>query len=608
MVRLFFSCVCFCLSTMVSAQTKAIGTNISSVADWSPEILFVDVFKTARPWISFDEGGEWNSGVEVALRPDGYPLQIPYNDGTNPPQYVRTLLLWSGDGTYPSGDYRLIVSGTGTVQLSGSAEGQFSCPTDQTISVDNTGGGIIFEILSSDPDDPVHDIKLIEPGSHDSYQTEPFFPEMLDFLSDFETIRFMDLMETNFSPVRLWTDRTPISYYSYAVKSGVPYEYLIALANKTQKNPWICIPEQADDDFVRQMAELLKTSLDPDLDIYVEYTNEAWNSIFSANAHVIQMGAMLGYSGQPWAQGWKYYAKRSADIHHIFEGVFGDDDRIINVVSAQAANAWLCNYILDSYKDSLYNPHQIQADVLAIAPYFGGGLADRLGDLGLAKDISVDAILDSLEYLALHESFDRMDEAKDVADQHGVELIAYEGGQHLVSYSYRHLPEYINKLAEVNRHTRMQDLYCQYFDHWYNTVRGGLFCHFSSHGRYTQYGYWGVKEHMWDSLAPKYLALKNCVFEPVVSIVDPVFAEQQFRVYPNPALHTLTIATDRPEGYDIRLYNMLGQQVDGTTARKQADQKIILDVRNLPEGLYLLEIESKNAKIGGITKQIYILP
>ncbi|MBC8196400.1 MAG: T9SS C-terminal target domain-containing protein [Candidatus Marinimicrobia bacterium] len=487
-----------------------IGSNISSLADWSSEITFVNVFNQAREWISFDNGGAWDSGVPIALSSDGYPLEIPYNDGVNPPQYVRTLMLWDIDGLYPSGNYRLIVSGTGQITLSGAVNGTFSCPVDQVVSVNNSGG-IILTINSSALSDPINDIRLIIPGSHNTYQTAPFNPSFLNYISDFETIRFMDFMKTNFSPVVSWSDRSPHDYYTQTLQSGVAYEYLIELCNTTQKNAWVCIPHQADNNFITQFATLLRDSLDPNLNVYVEYTNEAWNGIFSQSQYVEIMGNSLGYAGQPWEQGWKYYAKRSADIHYIFETVFNNENRIVNVVASQTLG-YVSDYILSRYEEVAYNPNQVQAEALANAPYFGGGLADVIGNAGLANTITVDDILDSLEYSSLPQAFIEMQDGKLVAQNHNVEYIAYEGGQHLVSYAYTSNLNFVNTLIEVNRNPRMEDLYCQYFNYWYDTIQGGLFCQFTSHYKPGIYGSWGVKEHMNDTLAPKYLGLKNCVF------------------------------------------------------------------------------------------------
>src|SRR5690606_38764763 len=67
------------------------------------------------------------------------------------------------------------------------------------------------------------------------------------------------------------------------------------------------------------------------------------------------------------------------------------------------------------------------------------------------------------------------------------------------------------KLIAANKHPDLENLYCQYFDYWYENV-GGLFANFASHGNYSKWGSWGVKEHMNDFENPKYLGLQNCVF------------------------------------------------------------------------------------------------
>ena len=70
--------------------------------------------------------------------------------------------------------------------------------------------------------------------------------------------------------------------------------------------------------------------------------------------------------------------------------------------------------------------------------------------------------------LSLQESFLWMDANKIVADTHGLELIAYEGGQHLVANgTYHNDTVYVSKLKDANRHSRMQNLYCDYFNYWY---------------------------------------------------------------------------------------------------------------------------------------------
>lgn len=396
------------LSSTVPAQSqiqRPIGTNMSGIKDWSTELVFVDIFKQCRKWIPFEKGGAWDSGVNVPLGENGYPLEIPYNDNVHSPQYVKTLMLWGIENRFPAGNYRLIVSGTGKITLSGAANGTFTCPFNGQVEIDNNKSGIILEINSSLKSDPVRDIHLIMPGFENSYSTHPFNPAFINFIKDFQVLRFMDFMQTNNSLVITWDDRNKTDYYTQTLKNGIAYEYIIDLCNRTKTDAWICIPHAADNNYILQMATLLKNGLDPGLKVYVEYSNEVWNGIFSQNNYAQNMGDSLGFSGKPWEQGWKFYAKRTADIHRIFEDEFKGTNRLVKVIAVQAANSWVSNFIIDRYEESQYNPTGVSADALAIAPYFGGGLADAIGDAGLINTISVNDILDSLENSSLKTAF-----------------------------------------------------------------------------------------------------------------------------------------------------------------------------------------------------------
>jgi hypothetical protein len=554
------------LITSVKAQDRRpIGTNISRVKDWSTELVFVDVFKQCRKWISYEKGGAWDSGVNVPLGVNGYPVEIPYNDKVHPPQHVKTLLLWGIEGKFPEGNYRFIVSGKGKITLSGAANGTFACPFDGAVQVDNSKSGIILEIDSSLVSDPVHDIRLIMPGFENTYLTNPFNPAFIDFLTDFQVIRFMDFMQTNNSPVTSWNDRNQPDYYTQTLENGVAYEYMVKLCNRTKTDAWVCIPHGATDEFISEMAAFLKQSLAPELKIYIEYSNEVWNGIFSQNGYAKTMGESLGYSGKPWEQGWKFYAKRTADIHRIFETEFGNTDRLIKVIAVQAANDWVSNFIIDRYEETEYNPSGVTADALAIAPYFGGGLADAIGDNGLIASTTVDDILDSLENSSLEIAFTWMAKQKTIADNHNLKLVTYEGGQHLVTYSYRENQAFVDTLIAVNRNPEMENLYCAYFNYWYNTVQGGLFCNFSSHRTASKYGSWGVKEFMNDTLAPKYLGLKNCVFK--FNTTPPSQTEikkrtQNLNVYPIPAKDGILNISHKLDNPVVALCDIAGKSID----------------------------------------------
>ena len=563
-------CLVFGLFQLNGQISRPIGTNLSSIQDWSSEYVFVDVFNQCREWIphEYGSGAPWSSGITIPLGTNGYPLEIPFNNGIDPDQATRTLLFF-GDlaNKYPSGNYRLIASGSGQISLRFAATGTFSCPVDTLVWIDSSLGGLALEIDTSLVSDPVRDIHLIMPGFENTYPTNPYNPELISFMDDFQVIRFMDWMETNGSSNTLWTDRNTTDFYSQTLDNGVGYEHIVNLCNTSGKNPWICVPHRANNQYISELAKLFRDSLNPDLKIYIEYSNEVWNGSFAQSQYADSMGNVMGYSGNPWEQGWQYYAKRTADVMRIFENEFQDNSRLVKVISSQAANSWLTNYIIEKFEDPLYNPTQVQADAIAIAPYFGGSVANDIGNAGLINSVSVDDILDSLE-LSLPTAYAWMNANKVVADTHNLELIAYEGGQHLVANAtYYNDTAYVNKLMDANRHQRMEDLYCEYLNYWFDSTQAGLFCNFSSHGVYSKYGSWGIKEFMDDTLSPKYLGLQNCVFSynsdtTSTELVEYEKIERDIQVFPVPSNNGLIRIKHNLNSPDLFLYDNAGREIN----------------------------------------------
>jgi len=559
---------CFLLfSLLANAQiNRPIGINLSGVEDWSEEFVFVDVMKQARQWVTHDTAGgsAWSTNLAVPMGANGYPLQVPFTVGASAPQQVRTL-FYAGElnGLYPAGMYRLQVSGSGRVRLWGGASGVFNCPVDTLVSVNNTSGLIALEIEQSLQSNPIHDIHFVMPGHHTTYQTNPFYPALLDFLQDFQCIRFMDWMSTNGNPMTTWSERTRPNSYTQTRDQGVAYEYIVDLCNQLQKDAWICVPHAANDNFITKMARLFRDDLDPNLKIYIEYSNETWNGIFPQNQYGDSIGNALGYGGQPWDRTWKYTAKRSADIFQIFENEFVDDSRFIKVVASQAANSWVTNFIMERFSESQYNPTGVTADAIAIAPYYGG-VADDFVNANTYTSATVSDILDSMEY-SLPESYQWMDDHLIVADTFNVDLIAYEGGQHLVTYQQANDTAWVNKLKATQRDPRIQNQYCNYFSHWYDSTQAGLFCHFSSHGNWGRYGFWGTKENYADILSPKYVALQQCVFSQntdPTSVRSISKLDDKLSVYPNPsASGVFNVSFENNKIKELNVYSLQGKKI-----------------------------------------------
>jgi hypothetical protein len=98
-----------------------------------------------------------------------------------------------------------------------------------------------------------------------------------------------------------------------------------------------------------------------------------------------------------------------------------------------------------------------------------------------------------------------------VARTHGLKLVAYEGGQHLVGIGeVSNTPSITQLFTSANRDSRMNQLYTSYLSGW--SAQGGeLFMHFTDISSYSRFGSWGALEKIADTASPKYDALMSFV-------------------------------------------------------------------------------------------------
>src|SRR5205814_3369894 len=111
---------------------------------------------------------------------------------------------------------------------------------------------------------------------------------------------------------------------------------------------------------------------------------------------------------------------------------------------------------------------------------------------------------------ALDQARERMLAQKQIADAHGLPLVAYEGGQHLIVH--RGSKAQALFLA-ANHDPRMGAALQRNLDDW-KAAGGQLFVEFSYTVRSGAYGFWGLKEHQLDDQAPKWQAVKALRDQP----------------------------------------------------------------------------------------------
>ena len=173
----------------------------------------------------------------------------------------------------------------------------------------------------------------------------------------------------------------------------------------------------------------------------------------------------------------------------------------INVITGQSTNAWISEHLhLDPLFDPDFNPTGALPEAYGIAPYFGAnGLNGN--DPDIWEKLNEDIFIQRPEGSDNAGGDSRIEDIRDqheVASRYGIELIAYEGGQHITKSA-----------AEVNRDPRMYEIYIDYLDavSEYLTV----FAHYVHVANCKNSGAWGAKEYTGQSPneAHKYRALRD---------------------------------------------------------------------------------------------------
>ncbi len=351
----------------------------------------------------------------------------------------------------------------------------------------------------------ITNIKLIRPG-YAANTTQVFTNDYLAHLKQFTTIRFMDFTQTNNNAIVNWSDRAKVTDARQSTNKGVAWEYAIQMANQLKKDVWVNIPVNASDDYVKNLAQLFKANLSPDLAVYVEYSNEVWNGSFqqatddlnAAVAEVNAGGSPLNNDGVNnqyyWA--WRRIGKRLKEISDNFATVYGAEAinrKIRPVLANQFAQPEVAKQQLE-WLDQTYGSPSKYIYGIAGAPYFGAGDAiDANPNATVDQYIQgfSDSIQGSAKFYYGYNSF---------AMRYGLKSMAYEGGPD--TFGGGNVA--VKKAASLD--PRMADLVKTYLDSWYSQG-GGLFNWFQAGPTNwdTGFGSWGLSNAIDNLTSPKAL-------------------------------------------------------------------------------------------------------
>jgi hypothetical protein len=510
------------------AQTfpDKIGVTLEGLSIGTRSKPFVDLVKTSNPW-----GQITGSGL-APIDERGWPT----SDAVLGLFDIRPVPAWAPPIDDPDA-FQADFSGTYNMSFHGQADLSFQDTGDQVQNqafdkgknlttaqiVVPKGSGLLvvnFKNTKRTPSSPagsgVTDVRVFRPGyALDS--TAVFTDEFLKSLKPFAVIRCMDWLDTNENPgfygdaghhVLEWKNRhTPedATQLPTAGKYGIAWEYVALLAKATDKDIWINIPVAASDDYVKQLAQLLKDTTPPICNIYIEHSNEVWNFAFpqyiynkmATTDETTNGQSVLNNDGTKDAEvlAHRRHAKRLVEIGNTFRDVFGSD----GAARIRPVYAWWILY------------PQVSSDVLGWIEktygtpsnyFYGLAGAGYFNIDGAAADASVDDLIK-----LMRANSDKMrqnqDALKQVADHYGIKLCQYEVGPDTGGGKTDNVANRIR----ANRDPRMKDLLVHDArDNWF-AHGGDLYMFFNECNASSRYGSWGLSEDITNLNTPKWQAI-----------------------------------------------------------------------------------------------------
>lgn len=528
-----------------------LGINLSELRDYQPQMPFIDIMKTAREWTGHLPGqwGGWDEDdlrAADALDADGWLRRVP-------PELERVSAILMADLEEDTGavagNYRLTHDGQGRIELRGRVGGTRRQGRNTLWFSYSPGPGIVeISISQTDPDDPIRNIEIVHERNIAAHEAgEIFNPDWLARMDGMALFRFMTWANINYTTLAQWQDRPHVSNYTWT-RDGVPLEIMIRLANETGAEPWISLPHRADDEFFAEAAALIREQLDPDLRAWIELSNETWNWSFNQAQDAIRFAEDRWGDRNQWQQ---WYAMRAAQMVQIFDQVFdGQEDRLVRVLATHTGWLGLEEQLLAPLwqAESPDNPSPPELfDAYAITGYFSALLGyDEKIDFtrgwvedarataradGQARGLGGQALEDHIRQMS-HDilrprlieemrdgrhSGDKRDTIQTylnetlpyhlgVAQDWGLDLVAYEGGTHLVGVGAHMRDEVLADLfIDVNYSDGMGALYTDLLQGWF-AAGGGQFVHYSDVRRPSIWGSFGALRHLtdhnprWDAL------------------------------------------------------------------------------------------------------------
>lgn len=290
-----------------------LGINLSAVSYFQSDLKFTDLM-TASRWYD-----------------PPYNYWIPAKEG-----YCRT------------GTYTLTAAGKGTLQIADDVSTK-TCvfnndDAEYALICTNSFKRWLLRLKVNDATTPIADVKMYPV---DMDPPALFHPKYLADTGSFDTLRTLHFYNIEASTEVNWSDA-----------NVTRWQQVIALANATGCNLWICLPHMATADYCSNLGALFQT-LDLGIELNVEYSNEIWNF---KPPFGVQSTWVLNRAIEDGITLREEYAKLANAAYTVFEAAWGRTAKW--VYAGQCYNAAT---ITQSINYAI--AHGYRFDVIAFAPY-----------------------------------------------------------------------------------------------------------------------------------------------------------------------------------------------------------------------------------------------
>ena len=542
-----------------------IGINLSSVHDWDGDLLFADAMKQARAWSS----------------PNTTDGQAPV-DANGWPTTDASIVVFQGranmDGTYAlsfRGQANITDGYSGTPILNKVYNSATNTTTATLPHSKTDGSGLYLRFTStrrtaaSALNTGVTDVKLMRPvtlGATTSYAPGTTFTTPIkNLVSKFQAVRMMDATGSNGGSSMVtgdWAQRRKPAYSTQGdddrAGNGMAWEYAVQFWNETDKDAYVNIPFTADDTYIRNLARLLRygsdgvnpytsaqsspvwAPLETDRKLYVEFSNELWNTfgIFPANENRLaaisaaQAGTAEGralnwdnvYPNGGDNEGWTLAKRRvgyqAVRVSKIFREVFGDaamGSRVrVLCMTQMGGSDWLKQALgfVDDYYNNLAG--SFVSDPRPVNHYiYGGGGSAYYSPNNESDTLTADSIIAKLTEPGYFATGD-IGVDFHLTAAYGLKRIAYEGGPGLDHKGHSEAA----KEAAWND-SRMRDVIINRHNQW-SAAGGDLLMYFytaASTGSYKYYE-WAFTDDIFDLTTPKLLGIDAITGQPRAALTN----------------------------------------------------------------------------------------